>query len=317
MKTRKAAEIIDLTSDAEDSETSRTLSTNLQSPHKLKRKSRKSIIESSDEVSGSSSSESSASGSPIRKRIRSRNGRKRLDCFEDESQSGDNEDTIKSSSSNPRRIRSRKIRKRLEYSTEEEDLQSLPSDFEEKIIPVHNTTDDEEEEEGFDDSDSEESPQSDQSYSSDDEIEKDAIIKKLFCSLCFKYRPADSFSSVEAKKAAQSEDGGRCLIHHYSDQRLAEPALSPSDHSSNSHDDDDLLVDTVAIRKELEDSDHDHNSNVEFGKYRGETFRSVFRNHPDYCRWVMLQEDPSDDLANFQRWLSRVDLVGDDSDFSD
>ena len=39
-----------------------------------------------------------------------------------------------------------------------------------------------------------------------------------------------------------------------------------------------------------------------FGKHRGQTFKDVTRDHPDYLEWYLRQPDPDADVAFTARW---------------
>ena len=45
------------------------------------------------------------------------------------------------------------------------------------------------------------------------------------------------------------------------------------------------------------------NDTLTFGKYKGSSFEDVKEDHPDYCRWILLQNSNNRDFKNFQTWL--------------
>lgn len=53
--------------------------------------------------------------------------------------------------------------------------------------------------------------------------------------------------------------------------------------------------------KELNDSEHS-DSVLNFGKHKGQTYEDVWKNHQDYCRWVLTQDSESERFNTFKAY---------------
>ena len=59
-----------------------------------------------------------------------------------------------------------------------------------------------------------------------------------------------------------------------------------------------------------DESDHDCNRIIDFGRYKGKSYGWTLKNKPTYCEWVLMQSEPSTKLENLQRWLLDVSKSG-------